>query len=62
MQIAIPIINKLVEIKIGKSKRMVTICVRPNTSMIPMMPPMMQRNADSNRNSISITPLFAPPL
>jgi hypothetical protein len=43
-----------VEMKTGKFKAFVNTCVSRNTSVKPIRPPMIQRNEDSNRNSVSI--------
>jgi hypothetical protein len=50
----------VVEIKTGKSNTPDKILVSRKTSINPMMPPTIQRNADSSKNSDCITLRFAP--
>jgi hypothetical protein len=56
--IAIKIIKG--ERKKGKSIKELATLVRINTRSKPIIPPIMQRKADSNKNSIKMTLLLAP--
>ena len=48
------------DIKIGKFSALVSICVSKKTKSNPINPPIMQRKADSNKNSVSMILCFAP--
>ena len=60
--IQIPMASNIlkVEMKTGKFKALVSIWVRINTSASPMVPPMIHKKEDSNRNSVRIILLLAP--